>query len=500
MTALLVIVAYLGLLLALGLLAARSFRGTSHDFFLASRSIGPFLLLMSVFGTTMTAFALVGSTGKAYVAGVGVYGLMASYSGLVHSAVFFLVGLPLWALGRRHGYVTQVQLFRDRFESDSLGWVLFPILVGLVIPYLLIGLLGAGATVGAVTRGAFGEGWLDATGRLAGVPPAVTSAVICAVVLAYVFFGGLRAAAWANTFQTLVFMVTGVVAFWMIADALGGPAAATAKARPELLVRGDLIKPLHFLSYGFVPLSVGMFPHLFQHWLTARRARTFRLTVIAHPLCIMIVWVPCVLVGVWASGALSLPPAKANAVLGVLVAKLTSPVMSGLLTAGILAAIMSSLDSQFLCLATMFTHDVAVHRRRTLDDRAKVRLARAFVVAVVALSWGLSLISTRGIFDLGVWCFSGFAGLFPLVVATLYWPRATRAGAFACVAAAAVTWIVLFALDLRHGVPDEEFLVFGMMPVALIVAASSAAMVVVSLLTRPPSEATLRRFFPSRAT
>jgi solute:Na+ symporter, SSS family len=47
-----------------------------------------------------------------------------------------------------------------------------------------------------------------------------------------------------------------------------------------------------------------MFPHVFQHWLTARSAKTFRLTVVAHPLCIIIVWLPCVLLGVWATSAL----------------------------------------------------------------------------------------------------------------------------------------------------------------------------------------------------
>ena len=58
---------------------------------------------------------------------------------------------------------------------------------------------------------------------------------------------------------------------------------------------GELgIPPLMFLSYMLIPLSVGMFPHLFQHWLTAKSAKTFRLTLVAHPLFIMIVWVPCV--------------------------------------------------------------------------------------------------------------------------------------------------------------------------------------------------------------
>ena len=113
-----IIIIYLTALLGLGALSSRRFKNTSEDFFLASRSIGPFLLLMSLFGTTMTAFALVGSTGKAYNQGIGVYGLMASWSGLIHSAIFFLVGIKLWSLGKKHGYVTQTQFFRDRFKKE----------------------------------------------------------------------------------------------------------------------------------------------------------------------------------------------------------------------------------------------------------------------------------------------------------------------------------------------------------------------------------------------
>ena len=71
--ALYVIIGYLVLLLFIGFASQHFFRGTSADYFVASRSIGPFMLLMSLFGTTMTAFALVGSTGKAYASGIGVY-------------------------------------------------------------------------------------------------------------------------------------------------------------------------------------------------------------------------------------------------------------------------------------------------------------------------------------------------------------------------------------------------------------------------------------------
>ena len=121
-----VIVCYLGALLAFALGSKVLFRGTSNDYFVASRSIGPFMLLMSVFGTTMTAFALVGSTGKAFERGIGTYGLMASSSGLIHAACFFLIGVKIWSIGKRHGFVTQIQFFRARFGSTDWG-ILFPI-------------------------------------------------------------------------------------------------------------------------------------------------------------------------------------------------------------------------------------------------------------------------------------------------------------------------------------------------------------------------------------
>ena len=57
MTQTVIVVIYLGLLLSLGYLSSRLFRGNSNDYFVASRSIGPLVLFMSIFGTTMTAFA-----------------------------------------------------------------------------------------------------------------------------------------------------------------------------------------------------------------------------------------------------------------------------------------------------------------------------------------------------------------------------------------------------------------------------------------------------------
>jgi SSS family solute:Na+ symporter len=698
MTQLVIIAAYLVLLLFLGLFSSRLFRGTSQDYMLASHSIGPFLLVMSIFGTTMTAFALVGSTGESFKEGVGVYGQLASSSGIIHSLCFFLIGVKLWSFGRKYGYTTQIQFFRDRLESNRIGYLLFPILVGLVIPYLLIGVISSGAVINGVTEGAFSH-WFAAADY--GVPNWLGSLVISLVVLVYVFYGGMRGTAWANTFQTLLFMVLGVVTFFVISNRLGGLQSATQavlakhpgrlsraltqkevadyetqrdaweslahynwavehkgfKLSPEQLaeahaalhkpeapakedhepvasarenpqaaplrLRVGLVKAearyaaehelldltmrekamalldqddrvygpndelltaegerlaLHhfprsdtwpkkalamfedkvgnpnepldpdnpeagnkwtrrralgvyraamwapeephpmgklvFLTYMLVPLSVGMFPHLFQHWLTARKASNFKVVVVAHPIFIMIVWVPCVLVGVWATSAVLdgrplIPPHfPPNAVLAKMVKDLSGDFLGGLLTAGVLAAIMSSLDSQFLCLGTMFTTDIVLHRAAPdrYSERSKILMARSFIVAIVAVTYGLSLLEPRRVFTLGVWCFSGFSALFPLVFAAVYWRRLTKAGAYAAVAAAFASWLYFFVDSNFGGQPGYTFDItlggatYSMMAVAPMLLCSLAAMLVVSLVTRPPSQETLDQFFGDQPT
>ncbi len=548
---------YLGLLLFLGLFSSRLFKGTSKDYLLASHSIGPFLLLMSLFGTTMTGFALVGSTGEAFADGVGVYGMLASSSGIIHSLCFFVLGVKLWSWGKKYGYTTQAGFFRDRLDSDKIGLVLFPILIAWIVPYLLVGVISAGKAIEGATRGDFPT--MTETGA---IPAWLTELVICLVVLVYVFFGGMRGTTWANTFQTIVFMVLGVVAFYLISTGLAEKSVAEGRAHqmvngeriirteppsglidslqivsqeipkarrvrdkvtladqietveaPEKFRTRERMDPWLFFTYMLIPFSVGMFPHLFQHWLTAKSGSAFKLPIVAHPVFILIVWIPCVLIGVWATtGLITIPPPIAsdpNKVLGFMVKSLSGDVLGGFLLAGILAAIMSSLDSQFLCVGTMFTTDIVVHYggKDRFSDRQIVMISRCFIVAVVAITYFLSLteIAQTRVFQLGIWCFSGFSSLFPLALLAVYWRGLTKWGAYAGVLTSIVTWFVLFqksqfgaienwSVDLTIGATTIHT-----MPVATMFFASAAATIFVSLVTPKPSEETIEKFFPTRA-
>ena len=482
----LIVACYLVVVLLIGGFSHRLFRGTGEDYFLASRSIGPFVLLMSLFGTHMTAFSLLGASGESYRAGIGVFALMASSSALVVPVVFYFLGVRLWAIGKRHGFITQVQFFRERFESTGLGLLLFAFLTLLLVPYLLISVLGSGLTLAQITGGQ--------------VPVWVGSLTVCLVVMTYVTYGGMRGTAWVNTFQTSVFMVLGLVTYLWILREIGGleqALEAIGRERPELLVRGEAIAPLKMLSYLLIPLSVGMFPHIFMHWLTARDARAFRLPIIAYPICIAIVWVPSVLLGM--VGVLDFPdlvgPAS-NSILVRLIDLHAPAVLAGLLAAGVFAAIMSSLDSQVLSLGTLFTQDIVRHFRSggAMSERAQVLAGRVFVALILLATFAISLVAKPSLFRLGIWSFTGFSSLVPLAVAAVYWRRTTKQGAYASVLTAFALWVYFFARSWN--VPGYSVGGTGMLPVAVIVAASALSLIVVSLISPRPSVALVERFFP----
>ena len=483
-----VVAVYLLALVVIGAASARLARRSSADFFIAARSLGPVLLLTSLLGAHMTAFSLLGASAESYQRGIGVFALMASSSALVAPVVFLYLGTRVWALARRHGFLTQVEYFRERWGSEALANLLFAALLVLLVPYLLLGVKGGGLTLAEVSDGLLPE-WL-------------ASLLTVAVVLGYVALGGMRGTAWVNAFQTVLFVALGAALFGVIVDDLGGLPAVFARLgaeHPDLLVRGDRIRPLEMLSYTAIPLSVAMFPHMFLTWLTARSGTSFRLSIVAYPLCVAAIWLPSVLLGVMA--ALDHPGLGGPAASSVLMRMLRSHApgaLGSVLAGGVFAAVMASIDTQVLALSTMFTRDVVGRSRQrrgvAFPELAQVLAGRTFVVAVLLVAWALSLAADRSLFRIGVWAFTGFAGLLPLLLAALFWRRSTAAGGIASI----VTCMALWAWFLSRGWNDPGYTVggTGLMPVVLVLAGSALAMVVGSLLDAPPPGDRVARFLP----
>src|SRR5688572_8825532 len=484
----------------------------------------------------MTAVAILGSSGNAFTNGIVTYGLMASSSGLVIPLTIFLIGTRVWALGKKYGFITPVQIFRDRWECSHIGTVIFAVQAVLLVPYIIIGIMGGGTTLSAISGG-FVPFWFG-------------GAIVAMVVMTYVFFGGMRGTAWVNTFQTILFLVFGVIAIAVIGSGMGGfgasvEALGSNPATSWLLTR-ERISPYYFFSYTFIPLSAIAFPHILIFCLTAKRMVQFKKTVIFYPLCILLIWSPCVFLGVMANRVGDVPEIRAKqearrtlATQGkamepaqrdelreqaagddaiMLLLQRYAPLwLTGLLGAGIMAAVMAS-DSQILALSTMFAEDVFAfygHKKR-FGEAVQVLTGRIFIVLITLFAYAVALQAPETIFELAIqYAFSGYAALSPLLVAALFWKGSTKWGALAVTvwtactvaavaafqevvpAAAPGTTNVIWSLggtEVLARTPGGTA-IFKFSPVVPMVIGSALLMWLVSLATQKPARSTLAKYF-----
>lgn len=536
-----VVFLYLAAVVYIGVFAFRRASGKekAEDYFLASRSLGPFVFLFSLFGTNMTAFAILGSSGHAFTNGIVTFGLMASSSGLVIPLSIFLIGTRVWALGKKYGFMTPVQMFRDRWECSHIGTVIFAVQAAMLVPYIIIGIMGGGTTLYTISGG-FVPFWFG-------------GAIVAMVVMSYVFFGGMRGTAWVNTFQTILFLCFGAIALIVIGVGMGGfrSAAQAMQASPLApLLSRERISPYYFFSYTFIPLSAIAFPHILIFCLTARKISQFKKTVIFYPICIMAIWLPCVFLGVMANRVTDIPQIQekqeARRVLAtqgrnmepeardelrnqsagddtiMLLLQRYAPLwLAGILGAGIMAAVMAS-DSQILALSTMFTEDVfAFYGGKTrFGESVQVQTGRIFIILITLFAYVVALQAPETIFELAIqYAFSGFASLSPLLVGALFWRGSTKWGALAVTlwTAAAVISVAVFQEVVPAPAPGPAIVmwsvggtevlartpggtaVLGFLPVVPMVLVSAFLMFVVSLVTRKPSPATVARYFGDRS-
>jgi Na+/proline symporter len=172
----------------------------------------------------------------------------------------------------------------------------------------------------------------------------------------------------------------------------------------------------------------------------------------------------------------------------------------------------------------MFTKDVFAHYggREKYGERGSVVFARGFILVVTTVAYMIALITPESIFELAVrFAFSGFAAMSPVMIAALFWKRSTKYGALASTLWVAawliLTWyihrisdgtapkpgqpavIVFSALGHLFERSFANVTVFGFLPVVPMVLGSAASMVLFSLLTPPPSLATIEKYFPSQS-
>lgn len=403
-----------------GVLASRRSGRSADEYFLAGRGLGTGVLFMALFGTNCTAFVLVGIPALAYRDGIGTFGLNAPIVALGIPLSFWAIGVPARRLALELGALTPAELYAKRLRSRAVGVVMFAVFTLYTVPYMVTAVDGAASTLAAVTDGA--------------VSPAIGAALVLLVALIYTAMGGMRATAWTNVLQGAVFLGFMAIAFAAMATSMGGWTESLERVRavaPDHLSpgRGGLFEPRAFASWSLaISATVIAFPHMLVRLFTARDEETLRRISRLYPLALAALWIPAVMIGVWAAAEFpGLEGRARDGVFASMVLRHLSPLGAALGFLAVLAAVMSTLDAQLLTLGSMLTRDVLPARSAS----RQVALGRVFGGVVAVLVYLLWLVSDETIFGLASVSFSGYVTLAPVLFLGVRWKRMTAGGALA---------------------------------------------------------------------
>jgi len=347
-------------------------RGTSKDYFLAGRDAGWFLVGGSLFASNIGSEHLVGlaGTGAASGVAVGQFEILASLMLLLLGWVF----VPFYLSS---GVFTMPE-FLERRYSEGARWYLAVIsIVGYVLTKISVTIAAGGIVFEAIMGINF---W---TGAL----------VVVVITGVYTIFGGLRAVLYTDLLQMFV-LIGGAVAVTLLGlNALGGWSAMTDTVGPEFL---SLWKPMSDPDFPWTGILFGAPILGVWYWCTdqfivqrvlaardqeqARRGTVFAGYLKLLPLFIFVI--PGV-IAYALSQQNKLQLATPDQALPTLIAVLLPIGVRGLVVAGLLAALMSSLSSVFNSTSTLVTLDIYKKLRPDASERRLVLVGQVTTLALV---------------------------------------------------------------------------------------------------------------------
>lgn len=448
---------------------------SSRDFYIAGRDLGMFVMAIAAFSSVQSGFGLIGGTALTFKGGLGfVAGVMVA-APLGFALTWYLVGRRIWALGGRGDVYTLGDIVERRYHSKAArGWIASAVALG------VIGYLGTQVqAMGVVMNTIFG------------VSPEV-GAIIGLVILAfYCVGGGMIAGVYTDLFQGVLMIVVSVLVFFAALQAGGGMAAITetlAQIDPTLVSPFGTF-PLLTIACWFFLFSLGAAgqPHLITKFLMVRDTKELKWGAFTASLAYMITTLLVIGIGLAAAalsaqGTLPALPSADDALI-VFLMRYTSPIVAGLVIAGLLAAIMSTGSSFVTLSAASLVRDLPKAFGR--EVKRELLWSRVAVAALLVLSTLFSFYMDTLVALLGVFGWGTFAAaIVPAVVLGLVWRKATKQGA---VASIVISLVLNFVLEVgaKHGLhllPED--VVNG----AFALAVSIAVFIVVSLVTHRATE------------
>ena len=471
---------YIVVMLVIGLVAYRRTQNAS-DYFLGGRRLSPLSAGLSAGASDMSGWLLLGLPGYAYTAG---------YEALWLAGGLLLGKYMNWRITakrlRSYSIVTESltlpeflsHRFHDRSKALEIVSAFFILLFFLF--YTSSGLVAGGKLFETV----FG---IDYT----------TAAIIGTIcILSYTLFGGFLAVCWTDVVQGLLMAAALlIVPIAAIQGGSGNLVSDLSAINPALLdlwhdVNGSPLSAIVVISLLAWGLGYCGQPHILARFQACRSNRG--LTVARR---IEMTWVTLSMVGAVSVGMVGLVYVTKNGgalqdpeqIFLLLVNSIFHPVIAGILLAAVLAAVMSTIDSQLLVCSSAFAEDFYKQiLRKNASSEEIVKVGRLAVLGIAICALFLAMSPNSSVLGLVSYAWAGFGAAFgPVIIASLYWRRLNRHGALAGIVVGGLTVVVW--KQLSGGLFD----VYEILPGFIF---STLAMILVALLTNAPVRQVVQQY------
>ena len=456
--------AYVAIVLSIGFYAYLKTKNAT-DYFLGGRELSPAVSAISAGASDMSGWVLLGLPGYAYLAGL--------------EAAWISLGLVLgvaanWGLMAKRLRLYSEQLddavtlptYLQRRFADNTPWLKSIASLSILLFFLFY--VGSGLIAGGKL---FNE--------VFGFDYHIAVFVSVALILFYTLFGGFLAVSWTDVFQGLLMLLALVCVPVLVISQTGGLDEFTAKINlknPQLLdaftdVNGNALGWMAIISAMGWRLRYFGQPHILARFMAIRSAsetgQAASIGVIWAFLCYLL----AILVGL--SGLAYLPEVIADSekVFIALTGLIFHPLIAGILLAAILAAIMSTVDSQLLVCSSSLAEDLyPLVSKKSLSPEQRLQVGRVAVVVLALMATLLAMNPDSKVLDVVSYAWAGLgASLGPAILISLYWRKMTARGALAGVFVGGATVIIWPQFD--GGIFELYSLVpgFGISALAVVV-------------------------------
>lgn len=492
------IICYLILMLTIGVQCSKA-NNTVDDFYLGGRKLGPIVTAMSAEASDMSSWLLMGLPGVAYLSGTCDAAWTAIGLGIGTWVNWLIVSKRIRRYSHHIDAITIPDFFAKRYHDDKniLTCIAAIVIVVFFVPYTASGF----AACGKLFQSLFNVNY-------------TTAMVICAIVIVgYTTLGGFLAASTTDLIQSIVMTIALVVVLFFGTSQAGGLDAVmdNAKALPGYLSMNSLYDVTGGTesSYGIISIVSTMawglgylgMPHILLRFMAVEDENKLTLsrriaTVWVFISMAIAVFIGVIGLGMSKAGAIVTLEGSDSETIIVRIADLLSQngvaaaFLAGIILAGILAATMSTADSQLLVAASSVSQNLLsdfLHIK--ISEKALVVVARVTVVIISIIGVFLARDPSSSVFGIVSFAWAGFGAAFgPVMLLALFWKRSNKYGALVGMAAGG---IMVFAWKYAVRPLGGAWNIYELLPAFLV---ALAANVIVSLLTEKPDDSIVAEF------